>query len=284
MTATGTNWTCPTCERAVSTPFCPICGERPLHARDLSLRGLFGQVMKSISSVDGRVIRSIRTLVNDPGALTMAYLRGQRKPYIGPFPLFVISNVLFFLTQSLTGVKIFSTPLESHLTRQDWSPLAQTMVAERVNALQISLEQYTSLFNQAVSVNAKSLIILMTLAFASLLPAVFHASKRPVAVHLVFALHIYAFLLLLFCVMSAVAAVDVLTGGAGLASGSTDKVLSFINVAVCATYLYIAIGKVYGGSCGVRIAKAAALTLAAAAIVLGYRFVLFLITLYTAGP
>jgi hypothetical protein len=284
MCAAAASWTCPTCERAVSTPFCPICGERPLHARDLALRGLVDQSLKSLSSVDGRVIRSFRTLVNQPGALTVAYLRGQRKPYIGPFPLFVIANVLFFLAQSLTGVKIFSTPLESHLTQQDWSPLAHALVARRLEALHMPLELYAPLFNQAVSVNAKSLIILMALAFAALLPVMFRESRRPLAVHLVFSLHVYAFLLLLFCVMSAVAAVDVLAGGAGLASSSLDKLLSVINLAACAGYVYLATGKVFGGRGAVRIAKAAALTVAAAAIVLGYRFVLFLITLYTAGP
>jgi hypothetical protein len=45
-------------------------------------------------------------------------------------------------------------------------------------------------------------------------------------------------------------------------------------------YLYAAIGPVYGASGAMRVAKAVVLTLAVGLIVLGYRFVLFLITLY----
>jgi hypothetical protein len=97
----------------------------------------------------------------------------------------------------------------------------------------------------------------------------------------VFSLHLYAFLLLLFCVALAVSAIDVLFGGAGLASNRIDNILSGINLTACAIYLYVATGKVYGARGVMRIIKVATLTLAAALIVLGYRFVLLLITLYT---
>src|SRR5580765_3247122 len=29
-------WNCPTCHTTVSTPYCPECGERPLHPRELT--------------------------------------------------------------------------------------------------------------------------------------------------------------------------------------------------------------------------------------------------------
>jgi hypothetical protein len=45
--------------------------------------------------------------------------------------------------------------------------------------------------------------------------------------------------------------------------------------------LYISIGRVYGATGVRRAVRVAVLTVAAAAIVLGYRFVLFVITLYT---
>ena len=56
--------------------------------------------------------------------------------------------------------------------------------------------------------------------------------------------------------------------------------LSLFNLATCAAYIYLAIGPVYGAQGATRLAKAALLPLAVGAIVLGYRFVLFLITLF----
>ena len=70
-------------------------------------------------------------------------------------------------------------------------------------------------------------------------------------------------------------------GGAGLNSTRMDNVLSVINLTACATYLYVATGTVYGARGAIRVVKAITLTLAVAGILLGYRFVLFLLTLYT---
>jgi len=42
-------WTCPICNTEVLTPFCSGCGERPPNARDLTLRGLFDQLVQAIS-------------------------------------------------------------------------------------------------------------------------------------------------------------------------------------------------------------------------------------------
>ena len=56
--------------------------------------------------------------------------------------------------------------------------------------------------------------------------------------------------------------------------------LSLANLARCVASIYLAIGPVYGATGALRATKAILLALAVAAIVLGYRFVLFLITLY----
>jgi hypothetical protein len=96
-------WTCPTCKTGVSTPFCPACGERPLRVRELTMRGLFEHMFEAFTNIDSRLIRSFRRLFSSPGFLTVAYLDGRRKPYMGPVSVFLIANVLFFATESLTG-------------------------------------------------------------------------------------------------------------------------------------------------------------------------------------
>ena len=138
------------------------------------------------------------------------------------------------------------------------------------------------MFDRAVVLNAKSLIVLMTMPFALLLPLILFRERRPFMVHMVFSLHLYTFLLLLFCVALLAAKSSALLGFGGLEAPLVDNVLSVVNLAACALYLYVAIGPVYGASGGVRVVQAIVLALAVGAIVLGYRFVLFLITLYAA--
>src|ERR1700741_5514419 len=93
-------WICPTCSAAAVSAFCPTCGEQPLHARDLTLRGFLNQIFHALTSVDSRLIRSFVSLAR-PGFLTLSYLQGRRKPYLGPVPLFLMANVLFFAVESV---------------------------------------------------------------------------------------------------------------------------------------------------------------------------------------
>jgi hypothetical protein len=280
MAATVPPWTCPSCHTTLVTRFCPGCGERPVGPPDLTLKGIAAQVLKAVGGVDGRLLRSLRLLLGRPGALTEAYARGQRKPYLGPFQLLLIANVFFFAAQSLTHTKIFSSTLDSHLHHQDWSAVAQSMVARRLEATQTTLDRYAPLFDQAVVLNAKSLVVVMVLPFVLLLPIVFRRSRRAFAIHVAFALHLYAFMLLLFCVSLAVEAVDRLLGGAGLESARMDNALTAFNLAVCAVYVYLAAGTVYASRGARRLLEALGLTLAIGAILLGYRFAIFAITLY----
>lgn len=277
----ATPWTCPTCKIAVETDFCPTCGETRMRPRDLTLRDLLDQIVEAVISIDAKLIRTLRAVVFKPGALTIAYLEGQRKSYIKPLQLFLVANLLFFGTQSLTHENIFSTTLASHLDGQDWSPFAQDIVARRLAATGRTMETYAPLFDRAILLNAKSLIFLMALVFTAILPLLFRRSGRLFVGHAVFALHLYAFLLILFCAALGLAEVHVLLGGEGLRSESFDRTISLVLVVACATYLYVAVRKVYGVKGIAGAVRAGVLTVVVSALVLAYRFSLLPITLYS---
>jgi hypothetical protein len=274
-------WSCPSCGRVRATSYCPACGEEPLRERDLSLQDLIGQFARALSSIDGRLVRSFRALLTRPGALTEAYVAGRRRSYLGPLPLFLLANALFFAVQSVTRFDIFSSPLDSHLHHQDWSVLAQQMVAARLADRGLSLAAYAPLFNHAAVLNAKALIVLMALVFVPFLPALFHGAHRRFGAHVVFALHLYAFILLLLSFSLLLAQGQLLAGGDGLASPAVDMALTLFNLAAFAAYLYFAVS--FYGSRGLpRLAKAVALALAVGTISVGYRFAIFMITLHMA--
>lgn len=278
--ADSVHWTCPTCNVTVTTPFCASCGEEPMAARDLTLRGLAEKALHALTSIDARTARTAWKLLRHPGELTLAWTSGVRKSYVAPFQLFLIANVIFFALQWFTGENIFSSSIDSHLHHQDWSDLAHSLLTRRLETTHTSLEQYEPMFDRAVVLNAKSLIFLMTIPFALLLPLAFRRERRPFMTHVAFSLHLYTFLLLLFCIALLAAKLSALLGPGGLDAPLVDNVLSVANLAACAVYIYLAIGPVYGAMGTWRTTKAILLALAVAAIVPGYRFVLFLITLY----
>src|SRR5262245_9137044 len=133
-------WNCPTCHVAVTTPFCSRCGEEPLPPRDLTLRGLAEKIVHALTSIDARVARSVLKLLRHPGELTLAWVNGIRKPYVAPFQLFLLANVLFFAVQSATGVNVVGSSLDSHLHHQDWNTLAQSALSQRLAATHMTLE------------------------------------------------------------------------------------------------------------------------------------------------
>ena len=184
-------WTCATCGIGVDTLHCPSCGEKALEAKDLTFMGLMSQVFQSLSSLDSRLLRSVRVLATRPGVITHAYVSGPRKPYIGPFQLFLIVNVVFFAVQSFGGSPIFSTSLRSHMYEQDWSGFARSLVSQKLQAAHTTLAAYTPIFDHAVDVNAKSLVILLVLPFVMVLIPLFAGSRRPFVTHPVFLTTLY---------------------------------------------------------------------------------------------
>jgi hypothetical protein len=273
-------WSCPTCNKLTKTPFCATCGEQALRTRDLTLRVLLDQLIEAFTNIDGRLIRSFRFLVGRPGVLTAAFLKGQRKPYLGPVALFLICNALFFATEVLTGGHVFTTPLEKHLHEQDWSEIAQTLVTQRLEAKQVTLANYAPVFDEAVAPKARSLIILMALVFSLAPASLFMRRRRPLVAHVVFSLHLYAFLLLLLSVGTAISAIGRWLG-LNLETGPGDAILSIALLLASALYMYFATRIVYGEGGMSRVLKTAVLTVIVGCVVLGYRFALFIITLYS---
>jgi len=282
MTVDGA-WTCPSCAATAASAYCPACGERRPDARELTLRGLAAQILHALTSIDTRLVRSFVCLLAQPGELTAAYLRGMRRPYLGPVSLFLTANVMFFATEALLGGRVFSTPLRSHLHEQPWSPWAATLVADRVAVLGTTPDLFAPKFDQAVALHARSLIILMALSFTPLPWLLFARRRQPIAAHAVFSLHLYTFLLVLLCGATAILAADGWLGGAGFNSRLWDNAMAIALLLACAVYLDVALARVYAARGWLCAIQGVLLAFGVAGIVLGYRFALFFIALYTAA-
>jgi len=278
----ATRWTCQTCGAAASTAYCGVCGERRLSARDLGVLALLGQVFESITSVDGRAFRTFRALFLEPGELTLAFLEGRRKQYVAPFQVFLIANVAFFFLQSLLGAQVLSNTFASHVEKQVYSPRALEIATERLQKAGITRESYEPVFDSAVDVNAKALVVLFVPPCALLAWLISLGRSRPGGVHWVFALHFVAFWLLLFTTLGPLAALLISTAlrVAGQSERLLDAIWSWVLMALSAIWAYRAFGRVYGGSLARR-ALGAAFIAFLIPVIRVYRFAVFLITLYS---
>ena len=282
-----TRWTCPTCREECATEFCGRCGEKRLDHHDLAIAGLVGHALESLTHVDGRVFRSVRDLVIRPGALTAAYMRGRRRPYFAPFQMFLVTNVLFFVLQSALGFQVLSNDLGSHIgtwkvSRQYYSAIARPIAERRLAASGRTIEQYTDVFNHAVRVNAKALVVAMVPMVALVLLALFPRARYPVTTAIVLALHLLAFFLLLETLLMPLFGVPAGMLLSALSVGWLwDPLTSTVLIGICAVWLYHASRAVYGASPQSAALKAAVIAGLLIPIIVCYRFIVFLVTLFT---
>jgi hypothetical protein len=103
----------------------------------------------------------------------------------------------------------------------------------------------------------------------------------------VFAFHFYAVWLIVFCALVPILALAlvafVFVSGIRLSPSTMDIVVSYVLVGCAAAYLFVAAGRVYAERGVGRLVKVLILAIASGFTVIGYRFVVFLITLYTTG-
>ncbi|MFL6617814.1 MAG: DUF3667 domain-containing protein [Povalibacter sp.] len=274
-------WHCRKCLKSVDSRYCPDCGEAQIKPADLSFRHLLGEAYRAVSSVDSKLLRTFRALMFRPGSLSLAYVSGPRKPFIAPFQLFLLANVAFFAVQSWASIKVFSTPLASHLHHQDWSELAQRWVNAKLAQGSLTLAEYAPVFDRAAATNAKSMVILMAIPFALLLMLLFGRKDRPLVTHLVFALHFYAFELMILSILLLITIFDTWVGGPNPNSSMVDVSLFAAQLITAGLYLFLATSRAYAVRGWRRALSVATLVLAVGAGLLLYRFTVFLITLLT---
>lgn len=275
---------CPACGAAVETPYCSSCGEQRASDRHYSLQHLGEELFETLFHADGRAIRTIRTLIARPGALTAAYMRGERKPYVAPLQLFFLANVVFFVWVGITHVNTFSTPLRFHVGGMFYSGLAHRMVDARLAARHVTYESYAAIFDHAATLQAKSLIILMVPMLAVVTMLLTLPERRATTQHVVFALHTMTAVLLL--VMAVSLALGLIAGGFAHAGFVTrwqlwDQLSALLILIALGAYTHRALRRAYGLSSAGAAARAIAFALAFIPTVILYRAVLFFTTFYT---
>lgn len=276
---------CPSCGAPIDTPFCPACGEQRGSDRHYSLRHFAEEVIETFTHADGRIARTLRLLVTRPGALTLAYLRGERRPYMAPLQLFLLTNVVFFVWASVTRTDTFSTPLRFHVNGTFYADVAARMVNARLVARHTTLEHFSQVFDDAAAIEAKSLIVLMIPLLACVTAIVTLPRRRPAVPHIVFALHFMTMVLLLLMVLQTTLAI--VLGAAHLvvsfhaSATAVELVATGILLLGIAVYASLALRRAFALGATSSVMRAIAFTALFVPVLMGYRAVLFAITFFS---
>jgi hypothetical protein len=195
--------TCPSCGAPATGRYCAQCGERFLRARDFELRHfLFEHVAHEMFEFDGKLPRTLRVLLTQPGQLALDYIAGRRKPFVSPLQLYLVMFLLHLFLLSFLSPHTLTMPEIARIF--DPSGFLARLMASR-GSIDWSGSQPHEHFLERVHWISQALTLLVFLGVAGIQSLLLMRLRRHYLEHLSLALNVSAFYLLL-CVAGDVVA------------------------------------------------------------------------------
>lgn len=180
--------------------YCAHCGEKRPERDDWKLQNIAGEIFGELINVEqSKLWQTLRLLVVRPGQLTREYWSGRRKMFLGPVKLylvlFAVSLVVYSIHQptAVYDVRTFaSVDSKSRLARE----LDRIAIGAGIPRAQVEQE-----INSRMQTYISWSQLLYPLVVALTSKLLFWRSGRYLAEHLIFALHLLAFMLFATVVM-----------------------------------------------------------------------------------
>ncbi|MEZ4852909.1 DUF3667 domain-containing protein [Flavobacterium sp.] len=183
---------CISCNEPLKGKFCHNCGEKVVEKNDFSLQTIFKQFIDGFTNFDSKFIKSFYYLLLKPGKLTENYVAGLRNPFMKPFQLFIVVNVLFFLF--LPNADIFKIPSDYYFSLPKNNEQLQYIITTKNTSKVLVLQQFDS---EALT-NSKLYIFALLPFFSFVFWLLNYKNKQPFGIHFIFAIHFLSFFML-FC-------------------------------------------------------------------------------------
>ena len=180
--------------------YCARCGEKRPHRDDWKLTSIAGEAFSELTNLEhSKLWQTLRLLVFRPGELTREYWTGRRKAYLGPVKLYLIFFALSLLLYSIHqptavyDVRTLTTMApEGGLARK-----LERSAAERGVPVSGFMQEVSSRWQSYISMSQLSYPLVVGLA----LKLLFLRRRLYFAEHLIFALHVLAFVFLSFAIL-----------------------------------------------------------------------------------
>ena len=185
---------CISCGAPMSTKFCPSCGEKKISDSDFSLAHLLEQGIDVFTHLDSKLFKSARALVFKPGLLTAEFVRGVRKPYMKPFQVFFLCNILFFFF--LGGYDVFYIPAKWFFIESQYGSSIRQLAEQTAAQKNLDINALAQLYDAKV-VNSSKLFVITLVPAIALFSWPFGGKQHPqYGKHVIFALYFLSFMML----------------------------------------------------------------------------------------
>ncbi len=272
--------TCPSCDNLIRKNFCEECGEKKLSTHDFSIRHFLEEIFEGFTHFDNKFFRTAYFLIFKPGHLSIDFCAGRRVPYMKPFPMFIICNILFFL--SIGEINIFAQPLNSFY---QYKPYINFGTREIILSLVKSEAEFRTLaieFNQRMGVEAKAFLALFIPVLSLGSMAVFYRRRNYFSEHLVFSTHFFTFTIILDTVWALFVVNPFYKWiRPGQFDSTFDLISSFMHVSILGVYFYISSRRFYNASHIRSVVGSVVIALIFLIGLMAYRMILFYKIIYS---
>jgi len=194
---------CINCNSNLVGPYCHHCGEKIVNDNDLNLRMLIEQVVDVFTHVDSKLIATFKSLLVHPGLLSTSYVQGLRKPFMKPFQIFVLTNVLFFFL--LSDVDVFRKPSSWWFElKSDMGLDIQQIVSNTAEKYHLTKQEVALAYDLKSKTMAKALVVIFIPFLGLIFSILFIKRNYQLGKHIVFSTHLFSFVLLIMIIWTEV--------------------------------------------------------------------------------
>jgi hypothetical protein len=258
---------CVTCGTELVGNYCHKCGEKVVSPHDFTFAKLLEQGVDIFTHLDSKLFKSLKGLVLKPGSLAINYIQGIRKPYMKPFQVFLLSNILFFFF--LSSADIFLVPSKWFFT--DYYPGISNLAQDVAIQKKMTLKEVALLYDTKVASNSK-LFVVSVVPFLALGTWLFgFRQHKEFGKHLVHALFLLSFAMVFSVAISQIPEVIIFS--------IPEIVLRISTTLLCIGYIYLSLKKFLSQSFFLRVANTLVFFVIFFFTLLSYRYIISWLTL-----
>ncbi|MBX6419704.1 MAG: DUF3667 domain-containing protein [Nevskia sp.] len=216
VVADATPARCADCGAPVTGHYCANCGQET-HIETPTVRHFLREFVDQYIALEGKLGRTLRVLLTQPGQLTLDYLEGRRQRYVRPLKLYLTISLLFFgaiglLPDSMTNPLARIDPKAENQALFEFKQDAQKdadlhggaadgvatelgkKLTDRVERLaQLPAEEQHRLLRAKLANDAPYAMFFLLPYFALLLKWLYRKQRLRYGAHLLFSIHLHCF-------------------------------------------------------------------------------------------
>lgn len=228
----GHSFSCANCGRVNEGNFCASCGQKEIHEGDLGVAHAWHHIIHELLHLDGRIFTSLKLMFTRPGRLTLDFLEGRRTRHVHPIRLFLVFSSIFFFFAHLDVTK----------NNQGLNVRLNAEALARVDAHAVEAgttrEQVLEGLHARLRPVQKAVILASLLLNGFWLWALFRRRWRYLGEHMVMALHLASFHLVVLTI----------SGWLGLRPLGSWLTVDPLPLVAGLVYFLLAARLVYGGA------------------------------------